>query len=127
MTRQLARKLFKWIFKSELQELNSQILRTKAATASFEVYQKKLNNVLENIDISIDVHEYHRHARSWAVISLQGVKTDYVKFVDLRDSQIREISIFLRQFERDSHMKIDASPQASEFLRISHNRDLYNF
>jgi len=115
-------KLFKWIFKAELQELNSQIQRTKEATANYERYQKTLDNVLKNIDVSIDVHEYHRRSNSWAVVSIQGKKTDYIKFIDLKDSDIREIQMFMRQFERNANIKIDASPNASEFLRITHDR-----
>ena len=118
----MIRKLFKWIFKAELQELNSQIQRTKEATAKYEYYQKALENVLKNIDVSIDVHEYHRRSNSWAVISVQGRKTDYIKFVDLKDSDAKEIQMFMRQFERNANIKIDASPNASEFLRISRDR-----
>lgn len=40
----MIRKLFKWIFKAELQELNSQIQRTKEATADYERYQRTLDN-----------------------------------------------------------------------------------
>ena len=121
--KQMIRKFFKWIFKSELQELNLQIQKTKEATASFESYQNSLKNVLQNIDVSVDVHEYHRYSKSWAVISLQGSKTDYLKFIDLGDADIRHIQQFLRQFERNANVKIDASPNASQFLRVSrHDR-----
>ena len=119
----MIRKFFKWIFKSELQELNSQIQKTKEATATLESYQKSLKNVLQNIDISVDVHEYHRYSKSWAVISLQGQKSDYLKFIDLGDADIRHIQQFLRQFERNANIKIDASPNASLFLRVArHDR-----
>lgn len=112
------RKFFKWLFKSELQELHLQIQKTKDATANYESLLKKLNNLLENIDVSIDVHESHKYSNSWAVISLQGSKTDYLKFVDLGYKDIREIQKYLRKFERDTNVKIDASPNASQFLRI---------
>lgn len=115
----MIRKLFKWIFKSELRELNIQIQKTKEATVNFESYQKSLKNVLENIDVSVDVHEFHKYSKSWAVISLQGSKTDYLKFIDLGDADIRYIQQFLRQFERNTKVKIDASPNASQFLRVS--------
>lgn len=115
----MIRKLFKWVFKSELDRLNAQIEETKKQTQNYKNYQSLLNNLLQNIDVSVDVHEYHRHARSWAVISLQGTKTDYIKFVDLYDSDILEIQRFLRNFERGNHnIKIDASPQASAYLRV---------
>lgn len=119
----MIRNFFKWIFKSELQELNLQIQKTKEATAIFESYQKSLKNVLQNIDVSVDVHEYHRYSKNWAVISLQGSKTDFLKFIDLGDADIRHIQQFLRQFERNANIKIDASPNASKFLMVSrHDR-----
>lgn len=112
-------KFFKWIFKSELQELNSQIQKTKEATSKLENYQKSLKNVLENIDVSVDIHEYHRYTKSWAVISLQGQKSDYLKFIDLGDADIKHIQEFLKQFERNINVKVDASPNASQFLRVA--------
>ena len=116
----MIRKFFKWIFKHELQELNQQIQKTKDATIIFETYNKNLENILQNIDVSVDVHEYHKHSNSWAVISLQGSKTDYLKFIDLGDADIKHIQQFLRQFERKNiNVKIDASPNASQFLKIS--------
>lgn len=119
----MIRKFFKWIFKSELQELNLQIQKNKEATVTFESYQKSLNNVLQNIDVSVDVHEYHRYSNSWAVISLQGSKTDYLKFIELGDTDIYHIQQFLRRFERNANVKIDASPRASQFLRVTrHDR-----
>ena len=118
----MIRRLLKWIFREELQSLNSQIQRSKDATENYETMEKILKNVLHNIDVSIDVYEYHRHAPSWAVISLQGQKTDYVRFVDLSDRSIYEIERFLSQFERLENVKVDASPQASGFLRIPRNK-----
>jgi hypothetical protein len=117
----MIRKFFKWIFKSELQKLNLQIQKTKEATLIFESYQKSLKNVLQNIDVSVDVHEYHRYSKSWAVISLQGSKTNYLKFIDLGDAEIRHIQQFLRQFENNINIKIDASPNTSKFLKIDNN------
>lgn len=118
----MIRKLLKWAFKSELQELNLQLQETKKVMITFENYQKRVENLLQNIDISVDVHEYHSHAKSWAVISLQGHKTDYIKFIDLGDSDILHIQQFLRKFERDIGIKIDASPKASQFLRIKSSK-----
>ncbi len=112
----MIRKIFKWIFKSELQELNTQIQNSKEIAVKNEALQKTLNSFL---DVSVDVHEYQKHSKSWAVISLQGTKADYIKFIDLGDADIRHIQQFLRQFERDANIKIDASPIASQFLRIS--------
>jgi len=109
----MIKRFFKWIFKSELLELQKQINHTKEATKKYSEQELKIDNLLGNIDVSVDVHQY---SKSWAVISIQGKKTDYIKFVDLGESEIRDIQMFLRNFDR---RKIDASPIASRFLRIN--------
>lgn len=114
--------ILRWIFKTELRELNEQLLKTKKATAEFEAYKMTLDNLLKNIDVSVDVSEHHRYSRSWAVISVQGSRTDFLKFVDLGDSEIRDIQRFLRQFTRCSDPKIDASPGTTPFFRLPRKR-----
>lgn len=114
----MIKKFFKWLFKSELQELHIQINNSKEQYNKIASLEKSLKNVLDNIDISVDVHKFHKHSNSWAVISIQGQKSDYIKFVDLGSSDIYEIQQFLRRFERNRNVKIDASPNASSFLKI---------
>ena len=70
-----------------------------------------------NIDVSVDVH--HRSG-SWAVVSLQGTKTDYIKFIDLGNRDMMEIARFLRQYDR-ANVKLDASP----FDRHMMNEEIY--
>lgn len=111
----MIRKLFKWVFKNELLELQTQIDRTKQATLKYEVQDKRINNLLQNIDVSVDVHQY---SPSWAVVSLQGQKSDYIKFIELGDSDLREIASFLRRYDREVNIKIDATPNASGLLRF---------
>lgn len=67
--------------------------------------------LLKDWDISVDVHE---KGNSWAVISLKGEKRSLIKFIDLGDKDIKEISNFLRHFERRN---IDASPQVKRYLQ----------
>ena len=104
-----------WLFKSQIQQLQIQMYIAKDLSDKLVAHEAKIKNMLDNIDVSVDVHEY---SRSWAVISLQGRKTDYIKFVDLEDSDIKEIGMFLRKFDRRTNVKIDATPIASNFLRI---------
>lgn len=99
----MIRKLFNWAFKAEITKLNEQ--------------SQNIDKLLQGLDVSVDVHEY-RPFESWAVISLQGQKTDYLKFIDLRDAEIHDIARFLRRYEGAANIKIDASPQASRFLRV---------
>ena len=120
----IVKKFFRWVFSFELQNLIFQTQMAEDVRSRCEDQWKKVESMLQNIDISVDVHEY-KHSSSWAVISLQGQKTDYIKFIEMKDSDVREISQFLRKYERNAHIKIDASPSASQFLRIEHNLPPY--
>lgn len=108
---------FRWVFKSELNELRAEIKRTKELTSLYMQYEAELKRIMSLLDVSVDVHEHY--SRSWAVVSLQGQKTDFIKFFNLGDVDIKEISAFLRNFERVRNIKIDASPSASKFFRLN--------
>ena len=109
----IIKKFFRWIFSDELKSIEQSVNSSKFELEKIREKSDKLSNILGNIDVSVDVHEY---SRSWAVISIQGEKSDYIKFVDLGRSEIREIENFLRHFDR---RKIDASPQASRYLKFN--------
>lgn len=122
--KKLLRKLFLYLFKEDFQrmkalerDLKGLIHRQKCATSLAEIRAERIRKLLGNIDVSVDVHH---HSGSWAVVSLQGGKTDYIKFVDLDQRNIREISAFLRQFDRQN-VKIDANP----FDRKMLNEEIY--
>lgn len=127
----MIRSLFKLLFKSEfneLQDLKAKVNNLENQHSRFESEADRLNKISNQIsriidlsDVSVDVHEYYR-ANSWAVISIQGESTDYIKFIDLRNQDVREIGSFLRKFERRTNIKIDASPMASKFLKIERKR-----
>lgn len=111
--KKLLRKLFLYLFKEDFQRmkalernLEGLIHRQKCATSLAEVRAERIRKLLGDIDVSVDVH--HRSG-SWAVVSLQGGKTDYIKFIDLGDRDIMDIAHFLRQYDR-KNVKIDASP-----------------
>ena len=101
----ILKNFFRRIFKEELLELEKQILNT-------ESLNKDLTKITKNFEVSVDVGF---QSRSWAVISLQGERSDFIKFVDLGYKDINEISRFLRQFDR---IKVDASPQQTAFLKF---------
>lgn len=122
--KKLLRKLFLYLFKEDFQrmealerDLKGLIHRQKCATQEAEVRAERIRQLLGNIDVSVDVH--HRSG-SWAVVSLQGGKTDYIKFVDLDQRSLREIAFFLRQYDRN-HVKIDANPFDRQML----NEEIY--
>lgn len=111
--KKLLRKLFFWLFKKDFERMNKLesdlkglIHRQKCATQEAEVRAERIRKLMGNIDVSVDVH--HRSG-SWAVVSLQGAKTDYIKFIDLGNRDLMEIARFLRQYDR-ANVKIDASP-----------------
>ena len=111
--KKLLRKLFLYLFKEDFKrmkalekDLEGLIHRQKCATSLAEVRAERIRKLLGNIDVSVDVH--HRSG-SWAVVSLQGGKTDYIKFIDLGSRDLMEIARFLRQYDR-ANVKIDASP-----------------
>ncbi len=101
----MIRKIFKWVFKSELIKLGT-------AISDCKVQETKIKNMLGNIDVSVDLHHY---SPSWAVISIQGERSDYIKFIDLGVKDIREIQQFLRRFDRS---KVDCSPTDSKYFKI---------
>jgi len=104
------RKLIRWALKTELQNIESQIREN-------EIQYKRIENLLGNLDISVDVHY---RAKSWAVISIQGERTDFIKFIDLGRKEIDEIYRFLRHFDRT---KVDAEPRTFEYLKIPRLRN----
>lgn len=82
--KKLLRKLFLYLFKEDFQrmkalerDLKGLIHRQKCATSLAEVRAERIRKLLGNIDVSVDVHQ---RSGSWAVVSLQGGKTDYIKF-----------------------------------------------
>lgn len=122
--KKLLHKLFFWLFKEDFERMNKLesdlkglIHRQKCATQEAEVRAERIRELLGNIDVSVDVHQ---RSGSWAVVSLQGGKTDYIKFVDLDQRSIREIAFFLRQFDR-KNVKIDANPFDRQML----NEEIY--
>lgn len=122
--KKLLRKLFLYLFKEDFKrmkalerDLKELIHRQKCATSLAEVRAERIRKLLGNIDVSVDVH--HRSG-SWAVVSLQGGKTDYIKFIDLGNRDMMDIAHFLRQYDRQN-VKIDANP----FDRKMLNEEIY--
>lgn len=107
----MIRKFFEWIFKVQFEELKKEKQRCINATKNYKTQERRINNLLGNIDVSVDVHQY---ASSWACISIQGKKSDFIKFINLGDRDVSEIQRFLHRFDRS---KVDAAPQISGYLR----------
>jgi hypothetical protein len=111
----MIKRLFYWVFKKELNDLEEAVQRTKAQ-------ERRLSNLLGGIDVGVDVDISDKYrARSWACISIQGKQADFIKFVDLGNAELIGIHRFLKHFE--SNIKIDAAPDHSRFLRFNHDRD----
>lgn len=107
------KRIFKWIFSSQLDELQSKINQADSLIRHIEKKSESVDSLLQGIDLSVDVNY---QSRSWAAISIQG-KVDYIKFIDLGQRDVREIQGFLRQFERSKNIKVDADPITSKILK----------
>lgn len=121
--RKIVKNLIRFALKEELIKLQDTQNRMDKYLSSLNVKlerasltQKTFEDLLSNFDCSVDVH-VEKHSPSWAVISLQGQKSDYLKFIDLGDSDIRQIADFLRKFERKNNIKIDADPQMVNLIK----------
>jgi hypothetical protein len=111
------RKLFNWLFKKEIADLHAKWTEVNTVAGHVRLQYREMRKMYDTLDISVDVHDpSYTKARSWAVLSLQGDKSTMVKFVDLGDNDIHEIAAFLRKFEKDRGIKVDASPSATGFL-----------
>lgn len=107
--KKMIKKLFNWIFQKELAEMKTNAIR-------INFIADRVEKILGNIDVSVDVNHY---TPSWAVISIQGKKVDYIRFVNLGNSDIREIEDFLRHFER---IKVDCCPSETPFFSLFRNK-----
>ncbi|PIF44901.1 hypothetical protein CLU96_1898 [Chryseobacterium sp. 52] len=117
----LIKQLVRWALRSEINRLNDQLHKNEIKFGTLteqlhlnELQYKFIKDLLKNLDVSVDYH--YKYSKSWAVISLQGNRSDFIKFIDLGDRDIYEIQRFLRQFDRT---KVDAAPAESAFLRIN--------
>jgi len=108
----MKKKILKWLFREELNNLQTEIRLSKDQRINLESQEKRIKNLLNNLDVSIDVHQY---SPSWAVISIQGEKQDFIKFIELGEVDIREIYKFLKKYDRQ---KVDASPPNTHFIKI---------
>lgn len=108
-------KLKKWLFQKELCDIQETKDKYDKLMQSVERANATLNKAREMHDRSqgllSDCHKlmssicdvgtdvgYNSADHSWAVICVHG-KKDYVKFVDMRQSDIRTIVSFLKNFE----------------------------
>lgn len=105
------KKFFLWLFEAEMNKMQSALIQAEKERKLLKEQADRVKNLLSNLDISVDLHHY---SPSWVVISLQGQKTDYIKFIQMNDSTIYEIGKVLRQFERS---KIDCSPMEHQIFR----------
>ena len=112
----MTRRIFNWIFKSQIDELNQKMRKVEVLIGDYEKRVKNADYILDGISVSVDAHE-NPYSRSWAAISIQGSKQDYIKFVDLGAREIKDIAHFLRRFEK-GRRTVDASPRATNFLKF---------
>jgi len=97
--KKIREKLKKWLLEEELDRLYiwSAKMQSRIERAEKDYKEARLR-FEEIIDVGADVHE---RSDSWAVVCIDG-KQSYVKFVRLEKSNIREISDFLKRYERSN-------------------------
>lgn len=82
----MRKRLFRWLFKDDIKEIEERYKafekQIQEALYNNQLYSeelkkqiRKVDELISNIDVSVDVHTY---SPSWAVISLQGQKSDYI-------------------------------------------------
>lgn len=106
----MIKRFFRWVFKEELAKLELSI-------SDNGDLRNRLESVIGNMDVGVDVNQY---SPSWAVVSIQGVKTDYIRFINLSQGEATDIQRFLSNFRDDRRVKVDAPMQMQG--RIKHGR-----
>ncbi len=84
-----------------------------AVRTNQEVLDKN-DYIMSYFNVSADIYPAQR-GENWAVISVQG-KPEYVRFINLSNRDIREISMFLKKFE-GTNRTIDA-PYGMDLFKI---------
>ena len=99
-----------WAFSEEFDNMRSTCEQQQRTTTQMQkeiedlrilqnqlgIYEKKLKSLLGSISVSANLP---KKAENWAVISIQGEKIDYVKFIALPKNDMIAISRFLAQFQ----------------------------
>lgn len=124
----IRQKLRDWLFREEIGDLNNAKEVLHKTERLMDLYNEKLTLSIDNAcqsqkladdtrklvnsicEVGADINLRTRED-SWAVVCIHG-KMDYVKFIPMRQDNIREISHFLKQFEYsnrtlDTPMKYD--------------------
>ena len=127
----LKEKLKNWLFKEELNDIKETKEKYdelhKSVYEAYMILQKAEEMHNNSHDLLSDCHKFMNSVcdvgtdigfktsdHSWAVICVHG-KMDYVKFVDMHQSDIRTIVSFLKNFKY-SNMVTD-SPLHRDYLR----------
>lgn len=105
------------VFKEELSSIKFMKLQCKN-TLNEVNEMKSLHQRITNVGVDVDYHGKN----SWAVVCIDG-HPEYVKFVDLKESEARDIENFLRRFER-SNIVVD-SPVRVNCLNHIKGYELY--
>lgn len=60
----MIRKIFNWIFKSQLLELENKVKELDKNLEQVEFAKSRFENIFRNLDVTVD---HHLHSSSWAV------------------------------------------------------------
>jgi hypothetical protein len=106
----------RWLLDGQIEKLESLKKECESLKKESLLLEQRLRNTVGSIDVAVDVH---MKSPSWAVICIQGKKTDFVKFLDLGERDLNEIAYFLKRFERnDIRADLPHGMPKDIFLRI---------
>lgn len=118
--------LFRWIFKDQFKAieqltttLEQEIKANRSKSSELEQQVKhqltQLHRILGTTDISVD-YSVNVYNKNWAVISIQGERSDFIRFIDLDRKDIEEINRYLKHFDIKNR-KIDAAPYIVDHIK----------
>ena len=103
----LKNKIREWLSIDLIEAENKRLVRELELTTERNDYiQIQIENINKLFSVGVDVDMRDRH-HSWAVVCMEG-KPDYVKFIDLSRSEVKDVRNFLRQFEGCNRRRVDS-------------------
>lgn len=93
-------------------EIDNEIKKLKELQIELKQSKDRFDEIFGRLEISVDYHEHHEH-NNWAVISIAGEGSDFIKFVNLNSKDLMEIKRFMSVFDKS---KVDHSPSMTPYF-----------
>jgi hypothetical protein len=106
--KKIIKRIIDWLYSEDMKAMEEEL-------ENFRKQAKRLDTILNEVDVSVSVEQ---RSRSWAVISIQGERSDFIKFINLNNQDIYDVHRFLSQYDRKNNITIDAAPSDTAFLKM---------